>query len=59
MDLYVKILRLFVVGVLGVDFLVNIDNIEEGVVKVVKGILEYGVIFFCFIIVIFSESIYK
>lgn len=59
MDLYVKILRLFVAGALGVDFSVNTDNIEEGVAKVAKGILEHGVTSFCPTIVTSSESTYK
>lgn len=46
-------------GALGVDFSVNTDNIEEGVAKVAKGILEHGVTSFCPTIVTSSESTYK
>lgn len=34
-------------GGFGVDFSYNIDNVEEGVQKVAKGLLEYGVTSFC------------
>lgn len=46
-------------GAFGVDFSVNTDNIEEGVAKVAKGILEHGVTSFCPTIVTSSESTYK
>lgn len=57
MNLYVY--RYYFAGAFGVDFSVNTDNIEEGVAKVAKGILEHGVTSFCPTIVTSSESTYK
>lgn len=37
----------FVLGGFGIDFSFNIDNVEEGVNKVAKGILSHGVTSFC------------
>lgn len=34
-------------GGFGIDFSNNIDNVEEGVDKVAKGLLNYGVTSFC------------
>lgn len=50
---------MFFEGGFGVDFFFDIDILEEGLVIVVKGLLQYGVIVFCLIIVILLQESYN
>ncbi|KYQ57820.1 Putative N-acetylglucosamine-6-phosphate deacetylase [Trachymyrmex zeteki] len=45
-------------GGFGIDFSCNIDNVEEGIAKVAKGLLEHGVTSFCPTLVTSPTEIY-
>lgn len=50
---------IFFAGGFGVDFSHNIDNVEEGINKVAKNLLEHGVTAFCPTIVTSSKETYR
>jgi len=45
-------------GGFGIDFSYNVDNVEEGIAKVAKGLLEHGVTSFCPTLVTSPSEIY-
>ena len=51
--------RQCLVGGFEVDFSSNVENVEDGVQKVSRGLLQYGVTSFCPTIVTSPDSVYK
>lgn len=49
---------IFVLGGFGIDFSFNVDNVEEGIDKVAKGLLTCGVTSFCPTLVTSPSEVY-
>lgn len=49
---------IFVLGGFGIDFSFNVDNVEEGIDRVAKGLLTHGVTSFCPTLVTSPSEVY-
>lgn len=48
----------YLLGGFGIDFSNNVDNVEEGIAKVAKGLLKFGVTSFCPTLVTSPSDVY-